>query len=176
MAFCCTVQRSSVLVVKRPEVLCCRQRSFSSFQNLHRTSSLLLKHPVSNKQSTRESRSFLVLWSESCLRIEQGRAQTNTPLSSACLWQACRLTWRRRSPSSPRLWTGLGCLSSLRPWPVPAGPWSTSWPSLPTRGRTLSLFFPGIRQQKPTTRRPHTPSRGAPAAAKARQGGERARR
>ena len=45
-----------------------------------------------------------------------------------------------------------------------------------TRGRTLSLFFPGIRQQKPTTRRPHTPSRGAPAAAKARQGGERARR
>ena len=58
MAFCCTVQRSSVLVVKRPEVLCCRQRSFSSFQNLHRTSSLLLKHPVSNKQSTRESRSF----------------------------------------------------------------------------------------------------------------------
>ena len=46
------------------------------FSLLPEPSSLLLKHPVSNKQSTRESRSFLVLSSESCLRIEQGRAQT----------------------------------------------------------------------------------------------------
>jgi hypothetical protein len=43
MAFCCTVQRSSVLVVKRPEVPCCGQPSFLSFQNL--PPALLLKHP-----------------------------------------------------------------------------------------------------------------------------------
>ena len=83
MAFCCTVQRSSVLVVKRPEVLCCRQRSFSSFQNLHRTSSLLLKHPVSNKQSTRESRSFWfcrrkAVFALSKAELRQGSRATRT--------------------------------------------------------------------------------------------------
>ena len=60
MAFCCTVQRSSVLVVKRPEVPCCRPRSRSFLlpSTVEPFSCLEIEAPVSNKQSTRESRSF----------------------------------------------------------------------------------------------------------------------
>jgi hypothetical protein len=37
MTFCCTVQRSSVLVVKRPEVPCCRQPTSEFFPLTSRT-------------------------------------------------------------------------------------------------------------------------------------------
>ena len=56
MAFCCTVQRSSVLVVKRPEVPCCGQPSFLSFQNL--PPAVRLKHPFPINNRHGRSRSF----------------------------------------------------------------------------------------------------------------------
>ena len=56
IAFCCTVQRSSILVVKRPEVPCCGQPSFLSFQNL--PPAVRLKHPFPINNRHGRSRPF----------------------------------------------------------------------------------------------------------------------
>ena len=84
MAFCCTVKRSSVLVVNRPEVPCSLLRTahVRVFSRLpERSSCREIETPVSNKQSTREITVLFVLvlssnLVERCLRFEQGRAQT----------------------------------------------------------------------------------------------------
>ena len=86
MAFCCTVQRSSVLVVKRPEVPCCGQPSFLSFQNL--PPALLLKHPFPINNRHGRSRSFWFC-----------RRKAVFALSKAELRQTCQL----RGPALERM-------------------------------------------------------------------------